>query len=237
MRELLKLGLTVLALLVLAGCGGGGGSSQGGGDNGGSGNDDIADFMSEFPPFDTAGYTVTHEYKDVLYYDDSSSALALAFNATMSGKDVTPDYDSNSYYNDDNDFAYYYELNDPVPKGLNYGYVMIEGRIDSYIGIQLEADKSISNDKFANLFGEIDASLLGGVCTDTAYNGNMSAEFAAYYADVTGSGGLFDAAVDCGYTDHVTHWECHKYDGEFTYEFWFDFDGTTSQVTFQKSLF
>jgi hypothetical protein len=228
MRNLLKLGLMALALFVLAGCGGGGGSSDR--------SDEFTRFLSNLPKFDTSGYTLTNEYKDVLYYDNSSTELAKAFNATMSEKDVTLDYE---YYSNENDFYYVYELNDLVSKDLDYSGVFINGRQDSsFINMWLEANRSISNSEFANLFGRIDAALLARVSTDTIYNGNMSAKFAEYYADVTGSGEFFDISdtvnVRCDTDDTIIDWWCEKYDMEFYYRFYFYFNGTDSYVSFGK---
>ncbi|MDR1285273.1 MAG: hypothetical protein LBJ88_03635 [Campylobacteraceae bacterium] len=189
--------------------------------------------MSDFPPLDTSGFTTTYEHKMVTYYNNSSTQLAKSFNATVSGKDVTL---YNEYYVDDNNFRYDYSLNDLASKGLLSGYIWVESYYNLYIGMVLEANRSISNSEFTNLFGNVDAALLDSVAAITKYEGDMSSEFADYYADISGK--FFDinnANVSCN-TDDATEWQCDKNDGEFYYHFRFYLYGTDSMVIFEKFL-
>jgi hypothetical protein len=189
--------------------------------------------MSDFPPLDTSGFTITYEHKMVTYYNNSSTQLAKSFNITVSGKDVTL---YNEHYVDNNEFRYDYILNDLASKGLHNGYIWVENYYNLYIGMILDANRSISNSEFTNLFGNVDAALLDDVATITKYEGDMSSEFADYYADISGK--FFDinnANVSCN-TDSATEWQCDKNDGEFYHYFRLYLYGIDSMVIFEKFL-
>jgi hypothetical protein len=127
--------------------------------------------------------------------------------------------------------VYHYDLNDLASKGLSYGHTSIFGHPDSSsITMTLRASKSISNSAFANLFGRVNANSPTEVSIMTKYEGDMSAEFADYYADVIENGELFESS-DC--TD-ISVWQCSKDDGGFQYSFVLYFDGTYSNIRFYK---
>jgi hypothetical protein len=235
MNGLLKLSLATLTVFVLAGCGGGGGGggSSNGGGGGGGGNDEFTNFLSDFPSLGTSGYAVVMEGKSIGYEEPASLALAIAFENEISGRgDFNYAGYPYSYDIDSNNFQHRYNINNPASKGLGSGYIDIGGDFgESYIDMVLIANGRISNGKFAEVFGELpDDDLLTWVLIDTTYDGDLTSKFDAYYADVTGSGKLFDLTspyVDCGITnsnyagaDSKT-WLCERDDGATHYEFIF----------------
>jgi hypothetical protein len=208
-------------------CGGGGSSNN-------VGNSDyIADYLSNIPTLNATGHAIISDYKDLIYHDNSSAALARSVNATISGRNFTLDY---GYCTSVDEFS----LNDPV-SNLNSAIIYIDGVVDpygseSYIDMSLYAEnRSIKTSEFVDIFGEIDANLLEYADIRTEYEGDMSAKFTEYYASVTASGGFFDindSSVYCN-TDGF-FWSCEKDDGEARYYFYFETTSGNSFVEFNK---
>ncbi|MDR2790849.1 MAG: hypothetical protein LBB59_07755 [Campylobacteraceae bacterium] len=242
MRCLFKLSLTAFAVLFLASCGGSGGS----GGNGNVGSGDFSDFLSDIPPLDTAGYTKIGETKSLAYQEESSTQPARELNITISRKDFTLFYQN--YISDDN-FNYDYYLKNPGSKNLINAHININAYAyddSSRAHMQLASDRSIGDGKFDEVFGKMFGSPIYAELTAT-YEGNMSAEFAAYYAEAMGSGKLFDisdADVYC-YTYYYTYgidyfWTCEKGTADAFYYFTLEFDvgsPETSYVRFGKQIF
>ncbi|MDR1008459.1 MAG: hypothetical protein LBL65_07895 [Campylobacteraceae bacterium] len=245
MKYLLKLGLTALVILFFTGCGGGGSSNNGDAYQEG---DHITQFMSDFPTLDTSGFTLIKEERAVTYYDNSSADLAVAMNITLVNE---KDFNIISWnYADINDFWYGYELNNPTFKGLEYAEAYVEYyNPSSYAYMYLEANRTISNSEFADVFGDVDDDLLLRMYIDSRYEGDMSAKFTDYYTEVTKVGGFFDisdANVQCD-TDSwgngpaiVYSWYCEKRDLEGDKTIYYSFslrtDGILSYIGFDKGF-
>ncbi|MDR1285338.1 MAG: hypothetical protein LBJ88_03960 [Campylobacteraceae bacterium] len=238
MKHLLKLGLITLVTSFFIGCGGGSSSNNG---DIYQETDHITQFMSDFPMLDTSGFTLTKEGRAITYYDNSSMDLSIAMNTTLvNEKDFSI---TGEHYADTNDFWYVYELNNPSTKGLEFAEAYISTYFynfyDSFIDMRFEANRTISNSEFANVFGEIDADLLSGAGIYLEYEGNMSAKFANYYAEATKVGGFFDisdANVECD-TDSETYWQCEKEDvSTSSYRLHFWADEISSSVNFAKGM-
>ncbi|MDR1285600.1 MAG: hypothetical protein LBJ88_05320 [Campylobacteraceae bacterium] len=241
MKHLLKLSFIALVVLFFTGCGGG---SSGSSAYQAAETDDISLFMSDFPTLGTSGFTPNYEYKSVNYYDNSSADLAIAVNATLvNEKDFNITYE---YYVDIDNFYYGYELNSPSAKDLEYAGASASASYgSSSASIYLEANRTISNGEFTDIFGEIDADLLHEVSIESEYEGDMSAKFAEYYAEITKIGGFFDIAGDASYIycnmySHTSdaRWGCDKdlEGGQYSFTLYVDKTSSISTVEFYKYL-
>jgi hypothetical protein len=241
MRDLLKLSLTALTVLVLAGCGGGNGDDED------KGIGDITGFLSDFPSLDTSGHNVTFESKEVVYEDKFSFKLAAEFNTEIGNKGFKVN-NSTIYHNTSGSIGFYsdYILPDTTSadRNLNKGNIQITswyGENRSYIQMVLEANRSIADNEFVDVFGKIDAGLLTKANTVTIYTGNLTAEFDDYYIKINGNGELFSATgranSNRSCSSSATNWNCNGTDsGGVSYRFDLNFNGTDSKVTFSKRL-